>query len=329
MRYHDLIQRIERGSISPLYLFYGNEGLLIDEAVDKITEKFIGDRQSGFNYHILYAKEIKANDILMLSESNSFFSKKQVVTVKDINLLRDKELNKLIPYIKNPSPDTCLIFIGEKIDKRKKVFAAFKEKGIIVRVYPIKPEQAPAWIRSRVAKMGMTISNDAVVYLKEKIGTDLNLLKNETEKLSIYLYNKKKMIESKDVEEILAGKREYSIFELIDNIGRRDKDASLRILYRLIEEGEPPLFILSMIIRRFRQIWMAKEMLLDGISRKVISANLGISHFFLDPLLQQTKKFTIGEIRTLFSLFVETDSDLKKSSISPHFILESLILSIV
>ena len=37
MNYSELIKNIEKGWLNPLYLFHGDEGFLIDEAVKKIV----------------------------------------------------------------------------------------------------------------------------------------------------------------------------------------------------------------------------------------------------------------------------------------------------
>jgi DNA polymerase-3 subunit delta len=74
-------------------------------------------------------------------------------------------------------------------------------------------DRIPAWIGKHVEKLGKKISPDACVLLQSHVGRSLREIRNEIDKLFIFV-GEKKTIESDDVNHVVGVSREYNIFEL-------------------------------------------------------------------------------------------------------------------
>ena len=55
-KYEDLIRSLKQGKTLPLYLFYGEEEFLIQEAVDLIISNAVDPGARDFNFNTVYCK---------------------------------------------------------------------------------------------------------------------------------------------------------------------------------------------------------------------------------------------------------------------------------
>ena len=327
MSYNEFLKKIDKGRIDPVYLFYSEERLLADDLILKVVDKTIATDLGGFNYNVFDGGKIDLGNIIAIAQSFPVFSAWRVILIRDINLIPAEGLSLIIKYIKAPSPTTCLILVANKPDLRKKFFQDVK--GILDPIQIRRPSGVHllSWVRSKAKDRGLTITDDAASFIIERSGDDLQGILNEIEKLSIYLEGNK-AVRLEDLKQMIYGEEAPSVFELTGSIGEKNISASLRLLSRLLGAGEPPLVILSMIIRQFRIIWRIVEAKEARRSISDLLDEIGIPKGFQGRLIKQSERFTRKELSNTFSLFLKTDLDLKSSRISPRIILEDLILKL-
>ncbi|UCD86057.1 MAG: DNA polymerase III subunit delta [Deltaproteobacteria bacterium] len=331
MRGQDLLRKFEQAEIKPIYFFYGKEGLLIEEAVAIITRKFLPGINGGSSkisgLEVVYGREGEAERIINLAQTLPMFSPRKVILVKEADKLSPKDLEKLITYLENPSPTTCLIFWGEKADLRTKFFRTFKKFGVLTEFRNLYESELPAWIRQFAQKSEKGIEREAVDLLIESVGNDLRMVKHELEKVMTYI-GAKKTIELEDIEAVVVLARIRTVFELTDWLGNKNVEKAWEALTRIWEEGEHPLRILTMIARQFRFIWKTKQMLARGLAHSEILSRLKTQPFLLDRYLEQAKKFSFEELRKCFEEFYQVDLRLKSSKVPPRIILEKLVVDL-
>lgn len=325
MRYSELIQELEKGRVSNLYLFYGEEAYLRDEAVKRVNDTILSNRD--FNYDLLYGSSTTAEEILTIAQTPPVFSPWRVLIVKEVDKLPEKELESLLPYINNTSPSTCLIFIGEKADMRKRFFSALKEKGVVIQFHPLFEGQIAGWIRSRVKELGFKIDDKAIEVLKEEVGTSLGLLDNELKKISLYTAGKGNIGEE-DVLKVVGGSRTKTIFNLTEAIGDKKVEEAIKILRKILNEGEEPLKILSMITRQIRLIHRALALKEAGFPPEEIKGRIGISPRFFGAFFGQLQKHTRNGLLNAFKRIQRADLELKTTGKGRVRILESLVLDL-
>ena len=89
LKYHDLISGLKQGKILPLYLFFGEEEFLIQEAVDLVINKVVDPGARDFNFNTLYCKDTSSSALVNLCQTLPFMSKKRLVIAKEIFIPRD------------------------------------------------------------------------------------------------------------------------------------------------------------------------------------------------------------------------------------------------
>jgi DNA polymerase-3 subunit delta len=209
----------------------------------------------------------------------------------------------LIPYLDHPSTSTCLVLVAGKVDPKKRLFLALKTKGAEVIFTPLNDSQTRLWIKERTRFMGITLTPEAMVYLQERLGNDLYQLRNELEKLSLTTTGPGKL-DLEDVQVILTGERDHSVFEWLDALRERDHEKGIRLLNGLLDSGEYPLSLLGLLLSHLRRI--ARSGAEKGPARG------------LGPI----------DLTRAFTLCLEADSQLKGSRLSPQLILENLQLNL-
>ena len=144
--------------------------------------------------------------------------------------------------------------------------------------------------------------------------------KRTIHKLSLYLQGKQR-IDIKDIEETVGKVRIFSIFELTKSLGEKRAGQSLRIFRQLLEAGQSPVGIVSLIANHFRKLHLIKVLIAQGKSQAEMAPILGISPTFLKEFIQKARLFTLDEIASIATYFPETDLQLKSSSLSQDLVL--------
>lgn len=325
MKYNELIEELKKGRFSNLYLFYGEEAYLKEEAVKRVTDAVLSNRD--FNYDLLYGSSSNAEEILDIAQTVPVFSSWRVLIIKEVDRIPDRELESILPYINNPSPSTCLIFVGEKADMRKRFFSLLREKAVVIQFYPLFEGQISGWIKFRAKELGLKISEDAIEALKEEVGTNLGSLDNEIRKLSLYAVGKGS-IEEEDVLEVVGDLKTHTIFKLTDAIGEKKVEVAIRTLRKILNGGEEPPKVLAMITRQVRLLHRALELKEKGFSQDDIKGRIGIAPRFFSTFIGQLQKHTLNGLMNAFKRLQRADLELKTSGRSKVRILESLILDL-
>ena len=321
----DFLREIKNSEIRPLYYFYGEEGYLIDRAVETLEERTLTPGLKSMNYHVYYASEADPIEIIDVCASFPAFASWRVVLVKDAHQFSTSQLDCFIDYIKAPSPTTLLIFIGEKTDLRKSFFKELEKVKSVVHFPFLKRNQLSFWIRREAESRGKKITNSAVDCLTEMTGVSLRELTQEIEKVSL-LTGERSTIELKDVEECGADIRVNTVFDFTDAIGSKDLIKALKSLRKILHWGEPSPKILSMVERHFRLLWRIKIMLKEGLDIGGICSRVGMSPYILKIYLKQEKRLTDEELRGIFNELYNSDITLKTSKMADRMVLESLSL---
>ncbi|PLX72157.1 MAG: DNA polymerase III subunit delta [Desulfuromonas sp.] len=324
----DLLKAIKDGRIPGLVYLYGKERFFLDRALNQILDASVPEDARDFNLQVFHGKETKADELLDSVRTLPVFSPLRLVLVKDADKLLAATLDALIPYLEDPVAETCLVLVGEKVDKRKKFFQLFQKKGALVEFKPLYENQVPAFVREQSGAAGFRFTEDAMALFCRRSGTSLQEIDGELKKLFQYLGDEKTLVDVEDVKAIVSDTRVDSIFDMVNAIGRRDVGEALRLLGRLLEEGVAPLVVLSMLARHFRQLWMSRELIDEGVARKDISRRIGVNPYFIDGLLSQAKLFSRAQYRQSFELLLATDLALKSRGGSPGATLEELLLNI-
>lgn len=328
MKAEDLFRSLKNGDVGQIYFLYGDDDFLKDASLEKLKEVALTGAIADFNYDLFRAGEVNMSNLMSALATLPVMASRRLVVLKDADKLKADEQETLLSYLKDPSPSTTLVMSGKDVDKRKTFFSVIKEKGNLVdHSHPYEREM-PKWIKWVAKKKGVEISNEAARYLVDIVGTDLASVANELEKASIYTGDRSKRVELEAIEAVTIDMRARTVFQLIDALGTKNLKKSLKNLKRLLDDGESPLMILSMIVRQLRLIWTGLDIMKNGGGEGEVRKKIKLPPFVFKGYLKQVKLFKEDELRSAYESLFDLDLKFKSSPVNKERALELLIFKL-
>ncbi len=324
----ELYNQLRCKQVPPLVLLCGQEPYLVQQAARAVRKAVLAAENDTFNDDVFEGKDASGSEILAAAMTFPVFAAKRLVTVKNGHLLKAAELDVLLPYLEQPVPETCLLFIADKIDNRRKFFQKFKKLGALIEFKPLTDREVPQYIKNTLGQRDISISADALNLFCSMVGSNLHEIHTELDKLVTYL-GTATLVDVKDVQAVVSRGRAENIFELGNAVGRGDIATALTLVGRLSSAGEAPLKILSLLVRHFRQLWKVRELQARGCPVKDIAKIAGVPYFVVNGLVQQGKKFSRLDFMRAHELFLATDLAMKSSGADADALLEGLILQLI
>lgn len=244
----------------PVYLVSGDEPLLLQECCDQIRQKaraencnereIIEGGVSNFNWQ----------DILHSASNMSLFADRKLIELRLPSGKPGAEGSKaLCEYLDIASGDDVLLIVSGKIDKQStnsKWYKALDKAGVTVQVWPVDAKNLPRWLQQRVRNAGMSIDDDALRLLCERMEGNLLAAVQEVEKLKLLAADSK--ITMQTVTEAVSDNARYNLFDMADNALKGNASVSLRMLYGLRAEGTEPPVVLWALVREIRTLYEAQ-----------------------------------------------------------------------
>jgi len=258
--------------LAPIYLISGDEPLQVAEASDAVRG---AARERGFS-----GREV-------LSVDKGFDWSRFAAAASELSLFAERRLVELrLPggkpgdaggkalraWAGSPPPESVLLIISAKIDasaQRSKWFQALEQRGVVVQLWPPKPEELPQWIQQRMQARGMQASPDAIALLAERVEGNLLAAAQEIEKL--HLLHGGRPLTLQDVAAAVADSARFNIYELVDTALSGDLSRTVRTLRGLQGEGVEPVLVLWALSREIRALAvMAAELESGGSPEQVM-----------------------------------------------------------
>jgi len=117
---------------------------------------------------------------------------------------------------------------------------------------------------------------------------------------------------------------EAIIWDMVDAMGQRRGPVAQRELHRLLL-SEEPLRILSMIVRQYRLLLQAREMLDERASEADISKALGLHSFPTGKICAQARHFSLGDLEQIYRRLLDYEVEIKTGRIEAEAALDTLV----
>lgn len=240
---------------------------------------------------------------------------------------RKKFLNLLD---KSPISTTILLVESEELKRDhwllKWAAQAAARAGQHVYNLP-KRWEMPHWIESETKKQGGKIEPDAAARLSEMVGEDTRIAAQELLKLLTYV-NFERPIRLLDVENVSIVSAQGSVFELVDALGQNDGKKAQRVLHQLLE-NEEAFELWGMIIRQFRLLLQARELLDEHASVPEIQKALGLHEYVAQKVSGQAGRFNMPRLESIYHKLLEIDEGAKTSQVPLDLALDTLIVGLM
>jgi DNA polymerase III subunit delta len=310
------------------YLILGPEEYLCHAAVRLLRDRVLTPEAAPFDFCELAAPDTTVATILEAANTFPMLSKRRFVLVTHIDGMPDPEQDDLLESLPELSSRAMLILSATDIDHRKKFYRTLRDKGCVMEFARLKGVALERWAADLVRNQGYRVSANSIKRIVSLVGTDLQTLAAEMEKLLIHA-GKEKNISDSAIDDLVRNSREHGIFELIAAIGNRNRSGALQVLANLLNTGEPLLVIVAMMARHCRQVLIAGDCLKQGMDPRGIGTAAQVPHFVLDQFLLQARAADLATVKKMYVQIAGIDRRLKSSSLDGRMLLEQVICSLV
>jgi DNA polymerase-3 subunit delta len=319
------LDRSLREGLRPLYLLLGSEVYLRRVAAHTITEAALSRTLlREFNESAFSLLSDPVQSAIAAAEQLPMMSDTRVVRIRDFARLREADEDTLIRYLNNPAPTTVMIFIADELDKRKKSSKVLLDTCTVVEFTPLKDSEAKAWAKTRLKELKASADDQVLSELIRVVGTDVQTLFNELEKLASAAASSGDRITLELVDELIGRSRELSNFELGDHLLAGNRKKALETLHRLLEDGAEPVMLVGLIAGNYHRLALGKHLLTRG-GREEVFRNISLPPFKRDSYISTLQRSSAAKIARGIQLTAAADLAIKTSQATPRLQLELLV----
>lgn len=237
----------------------GAESYYIDRLADYVVEQAVAPEQRDFNMIMLYGADAGADKIISAAKSFPMGADRLVVCVKEAQNVKDLDL--LAYYLQKPQPTTVLVLCYKNgvLDRRKKLSALIEKTGELYESKKLYESQLPGFIRDYLGRKRVAIDPKAATMMADYVGTDLNRMAGELDKLVIALPENERTVRPELVEALIGVSKDFNNFELLEAIIAKDVVKANRIInyFDSNPKANPVPVTLSTLFKFFSQLMLA------------------------------------------------------------------------
>lgn len=326
-----------------IYLFYGEETYLLETRVKKIKKEY---QQLILGINFIQIDDTNAEELIADLETPAFGFDKKLIIAKNTGLFKKEKkttktdskkkkvddtklpLNeKIAKYIQENLEElkntVDLVFVEQEVDKNA-LYQTIEKVGEVKEFALLKLPDLIANIKKIAVAYKVNIDDATAKYLVECCGTSMQDLINELRKLIEYK-GENSNITKQDIDLLCTKQIQAVIFDLTDNLGKKETSKALEVYNGLISNKEPIQKILITLYNHFKKLYIIK--IAEKYNEDVATAmNLKPNQLFLvSKYKTQARYFETQELREVLEALIDLDANYKIGLISLEIGLEAIL----
>jgi DNA polymerase-3 subunit delta len=341
------------GPLRPGYVLLGDEAYLYERCRRAILDTLIDPTMRDFALAEIDLAETSIFEALDRAQTPSLMAPFQVLFLRNVKTLYTRGAKKdefvaLDAYGRSPNPQALLVFIADHLhlpsdlrrmdmqdkDRYERIRETLGEWCGMVELVRVEETDAMRWLVGEAEKRGSTLEVDAARELADALGADLMLMASELEKLVLFV-GERRRITLGDVETMVLGAKQRSLYELTDAISAKDRPRALALLQGLLNASdggeESAIGHLYMLARTFRQMLVILEKNVRD-SRAIWQAlwqGFRMPPFAAEDLIRQARRYkSRRDLTRALRLIARADLELRSSPPDKRLVLERLVLAL-
>ncbi len=325
-----------------LYILIGQDDFSLTQALEKIKRE-IGDQTVlAASTTTLSSQQATPEQLSTICQTVPFFGERRLVIVQGLlerfeprrNAPRQpkdtrtngkqNELKSLSACLGNIPESTTVVLLETKVTGSNPLFRELSKKAMVQNFPLMRDVQLRQWVQRHIAKAGGIISPTAVALLTRLVGNNLWIMANEIDKLVLFASGRR--IEEEDVKEIASDTQQVSVFAMADAIVESKAGVAQQLLQQLLNRGDAPTYLLSMLLRQAEMVVRARELKKQRKPDKEIQQRLAItSEFVLKKTLDQARQYSLPRLKQLYHQLLEADLAIKTGKYDVELALNILV----
>lgn len=320
-----------------VYILHGEDEFAIAQFLAGIKAKLGDSTTAMMNTTRLDGRTLSLDELRDATSAMPFMSARRLVIVTHplARLNSPTERKKFRSLLETIPATTALVLVEyrsltEERDRKKgninwmEKWAAAAGERVYMRHFPsLKGSALSRWIRDRAILLGGQITPQAAALLASLVDSDTLLASQEIEKLLTYV-NYQRSVEPDDVELLTAYVGQGDIFAMVDALGNKDGRQAMRMLHRLLGEKDP-LSIFGMVVRQFRLLLLAREVLDRGGREGDVASELKVHPYVAGKVTAQARHFSPSVLEAVYRRLLDVDEAIKTGQMRGDLALDTFI----
>lgn len=299
-----------KGPLLPIYLISSDTPLLRQEARDAIRQA-----AQRLGYQQVQRLEVDTafqwTQLMQLAQSYSLFAESTLIELHNPAAKFDAEAGKtLLAYCATPPADKLLLIVTGKLSSSQQKTRWYQEiaaLGAVVVLWPVKPQELPQWIQTRLRQANLLADADSIRLLAEL--TEGNLLATQQAITKLRLLFPNQPIGVKEMASACSDSAQFNVFELSQYILQGDCRSVLRVLQHLRSSDTEATLVLWLLARECRELLNMREQLQHG---QTLAAVLAKQWSSLKSLYQAAlKRVQVAQLQQILLACQAVDQMIK------------------
>ena len=233
---------LKQGTFDGAYYVCGEDDFQKDDAVRQLVEGAVEPAMRDFNMEVLRAQDADPKSLDAALSALPMLTDRRIVLIREVSALRKDARKVLERYLAKPSPDVLLILVessGGKTDKE------LSRTTTPLEFEYLTADRIPRWITHYASThFHKKISPQAAELLQSAVGTDLNQLVSELDKLASFTHGRD--IEESDVTAVVGVRRGETLADFLDEVAMRNVSKALELVPQIL--GQPKMSAVQMVM---------------------------------------------------------------------------------
>ena len=305
------------------YLLYGTDTSIIGREIDIIKEKLSISDNDVIYYNIEDIQNV-VDEALTIS---MFSANKLIVIDSTIYLSQKKDIeniNLLENYFNNYNSNSYLVFVSnsDTIDSRKKLVKFINSNGTKVEA---NNEYLSDYVNDYLKKKNYKMSSMDINIFINRVGNNIDNIKNELDKLMLYKINDK-VINNSDIMLLTEENTDNSVYDLVSALLKNNNSKAIKLYKNFVMNGIDLNQIIAIIASQIRLLFQVKRLYNSGKSNDEIAKILEFKSVYrVKYLLSDSYYYSEDTLIKYLSKLSNIDRDIKINNIDGNILLELFI----
>ena len=317
-----------------LYFLYGNDEFAITRRLKEFESDFPDPTSADMNTARLDGRSIDENDLNNAVNAMPFLAKRRLVLLQNpSSKYNNPSTRKKFFEFLEKAPDTARLVMYESVEPKEAEkhwlvkWAQKDNQRIQTKAFMLpRLKDMTGWIVNETKNQGGKIDPRAAEMLKDMVGVDTRQAGMEIAKLLAYA-NWARPITVQDVEAVCIVTSQQSVFDFVDALANGNGKAAQHLLHRLLE-SEDEFSLWGMVVRQFRLLIQAREILDARGNQNDVARALGVHPFVAEKTTQQAGRFSIESLEYIYHKLLSIDEGVKTSQMTLDLAMDTLVVEL-
>jgi DNA polymerase III delta subunit len=279
---------------------------------------------------------IDSRALRTLSDSNAnlgLFAKERVLILHSVDKISATLTDQLLEIVFAPPKHLWIIMTGSALAVNSRIRTAFEKQNLAMVFTAPTPDELRQWVTKELAKAGVTEFPaqfiPALIQVVEATYGDecpaiLDYVASELQKVIAYVDGP--TIRAEDLQLLFRGTTEFDTFKFIENLSTENPARIETTKRSILQEGKGAIPLLGLMANTFSSYLGISYLVQKGVPPAAVGPKLGLEPWKLGRALPAAKRFSVGQLRSIITKLLFTDSRLKNRALAPDALMSDVLL---